>query len=165
MCLSMVCPTLQTWNLPQGIGTQAELSQSTQISYTFSFVVLLLCWKILCESHKIFPVTHTCKEYLGDDMQVCALGMGACSIWVHVCQFPSCPSPSPRRCCRYGIQPIGTSSHRVPLNVVIVLLLCCIINCLSNSCSPCERVLHSPDKAVFVFWAHAALSGECIHSI
>ena len=68
-----ICPTLHTWgrcwrkegdllseSSPRGqlASTQLRLSQSTQMAYTFSFVVLDL-WKILCEFHKHSSPCHT----------------------------------------------------------------------------------------------------------
>ena len=81
-------------NLPQGVGTWSGLSQSTQTACTFSFVVLENSLWIpqipISPYHTLYTTGRYgvfVKDLQGDGMEVCAPGMGACSIWI--CQFPS----------------------------------------------------------------------------
>ena len=73
MCLSMVCPTLQTdvgerrgtchQNLPRGVDIWLGLSQSTQ-NHIYILLGVKCFLKILCEFHKYpyLPVTHCARH-------------------------------------------------------------------------------------------------------
>ena len=82
MHLSIVCPTWHTWGrcwrkegdlLPREVGTQSGLLHpNTHISLPHT----------VCNRE----IWGTCKEYVGDCIQDCAPGVGACSI--RTCHIP-----------------------------------------------------------------------------